>query len=343
MTGEQTRSAPSAARPRVAVIGTGGTISFEGRDSLDLYEYGDHGRILDVDELLAGVPEIAAEADVLPVKFSTLPSSAVTPADWLALHARVQEVVREDEPDGVVITHGTATLEETAYFLHLTLKVTTPVVLVGAQRPSNGISTDASLNLLNAVRIAASPAARGHGVLVALNDEIHAAREVTKTSNHRLETFRSPDLGILGYADVDGEIAIYRTPTRRRLADTEFDVEGVTALPRVDIAYSYPGSDGVAIDAFVAAGARGVVLASLAPGRLTPSEAGAAAEARRGGVVVVLSSRAGSGRVVPRPRLSEQGIVAADNLSPQKARVLTMLALTRTDDADEVQRMFGDY
>ena len=341
--GEPRTTAPRPARPRVTVIGTGGTISFRGRHSLDLYEYGDHGRILDVDELLAGVPEIQREADVLPVTLTTLPSSATSPADWLALHARVREVVAETEPTGVVVTHGTATLEETAYFLHLTLNVATPVVLVGAQRPSNGLSTDASLNLLNAVRIAASAAARGLGVLVALNDQIHAAREVTKTSNHRLETFRAPDLGMLGYADVDGEIAIYRRPTRRGLAETEFDVTAVTELPRVDIAYSYPGSDGTAIDAFVNAGARGLVLASLAPGRLTPGEAAAVAAARRHGVVVVLSSRAGSGRVVPRARLAEQGIVAADNLSPQKARVLTMLALTRTDDVEQVGRMFREY
>jgi L-asparaginase len=336
-------SGDAAPRPRVAVIGTGGTVSFEGRHNLDLAEY-DHGRVLEVDELLAGVPEVGHDVDVVPIRFRTLPSSAMVPADWLELNRTIHEVVDADPGlAGVVITHGTATLEETAYFLHLTLKVDPPVVLVGAQRPSNALSTDASMNLLSAVRTAASPRARGHGVLVVLNEEIQAARESTKASTHRLETFRSPDLGMLGYADVDGEIVFYRTPTRRCLRDSEFDARELTELPRVDIAYSYPGSDGTAIDAFVAAGARAVVLAALAPGKPTPLEAQAALRARERGVLMVQSSRAGSGRVVPRARLTDQGFVAADNLSPQKARVLTMLALTRTEDPLELTRIFREY
>ena len=331
-------------RPRVALIGTGGTISSVGRHSLDLVEYADHGRILEAEELLARAPEITTEVEAVPVRFRALPSSAITPADWLELNELIHRLFAEDEGlVGAVITHGTATLEETAYFLHLTLKVRKPVVLVGAQRPSNSLSTDASLNLLNAIRTARSPQAVGLGVLVLLNDEIQSAREVTKTSNHRLEAFRTPDLGMLGYADADGEVVIYRRPTRRCLTETEFDTRGFTDLPRVDIAYSYAGSDGTAIDAFIAAGARGVVVASLPPGRPTPGEERAAAEARRQGVLMVQSSRSGSGRVVPRSLLREQGFVVADNLNPQKARVLTMLALTRTQDPAEVERMFRDY
>jgi L-asparaginase len=333
------------ARSRVALIGTGGTVSFVGRHSLDLYEYGDYGHILEPDELLAGIPEIGEALDVVPVRFRTLHSTRVTPLDWLDLNEVVHRVAADDpELAGIVVTHGTGTLEETAYFLHLALKIEQPVVVVGAQRPSNGLSSDAPLNLLNAVRTAASPHARGLGVLVLLNEEIQSARDVTKTSNHRVETFQSRDLGMLGYADVDGEIVIYRRPTRRAQRDSEFDPRGLGDLPRVDIAYSYAGADGTAIDAFVAAGARGVVIAALpSGGKPTPGEARAIADARRAGVHVIQSSRAGSGRVIPRASLSALGLVVADNLTPQKARVLTMLALTATDDTAELERIFREY
>jgi L-asparaginase len=332
-------------RARVALIGTGGTVSFVGRHSLDLYEYGDHGHILEPDELVAGIPELGREFDVVPVRFRTLHSTRVTPLDWLELNEVVHRVAAAD-PDlaGIVVTHGTGTLEETAYFLHLTLEIEQTVVVVGSQRPSNGLSSDAALNLLSAVRTAASPNARGLGVLVLLNEEIQSARDVTKTSNHRLQTFQSRDVGLLGYADVDGEIAIYRRPTRRAQRDSEFDPRGLDALPRVDIAYSYAGADGTAIDAFVAAGAQGVVIAALpSGGKPTPDEARAIADARDRGVRVFQSSRAGSGRVLPRASLSELGLVVADNLTPQKARVLAMLALTITEDQAELDRIFREY
>jgi L-asparaginase len=331
-------------KPRVALLGTGGTISWIGRDSLDLWEYMDSGRKAEPDELLQRFPEVAGAADVVPVRFASVGSSAIRPADWIRLVAAVHETVaREPALDGVVITHGTATLEETAYFLNLTLKVGVTVVLVGAQRPATGLSTDVGLNLLNAVRVSAAPEARGLGVLVLLNDEIQAAREVTKSSTLRLETFRSPDVGMLGYADPDGRVAVYRRPTRRHTSETEFDVRGRAELPRVDVALSYAGDDGAAIRAFVAAGARAIVSATLAPGVLTPGETDALIDARRHGVHVILSSRAGSGRVLPRRLVRERGFVVADNLNPQKARVLAMLALTRTDEATEIQRMFDAY
>ncbi len=329
---------------RVALIGTGGTISSIGRGSLDLWEYMDTSRKAEPSELLERFPEVAEAGEIVSVRFRSVGSTAIGPADWLALVAAVHEAVDREAPiDGVVITHGTATLEETAYFLNLALKVDTTVVLVGSQRPATGLSSDAGLNLLNAVRVAGSPEARGLGVLVLLNDEIQTARDVTKTSTLRLEAFRSHDLGMLGYADPDGRVAIYRRPSRRHAPDTEFDVAGRAELPRVDIAASYAGADGSAVRAFVTAGARGIVSAALPPGVTTPAETEALLEARRRGVLVVVSSRAGSGRVLPRTVLREQGLVAADNLTPQKARVLTMLALTRTEDTSEVQRMFDEY
>jgi L-asparaginase len=329
---------------RVGLIGTGGTISSIGRDSLDVWEYMDSARKAEPDELLVRFPEVAAAAEIVPVRFRAVGSTAIGPAEWLELDAAVHEAVRRDAPlDGLVITHGTATLEETAYFLNLTLKVEIPVVVVGAQRPATGLSSDAAMNLLNALRVAAAPEARGLGVLVLLNDEIQAAREVTKASTLRLETFRSHDLGMLGYADPDGRVAIYRKPTRRHAPDTEFDVRGRTGLPRVDVAASYAGADGTAIRAFVAAGARAIVSASLPPGVVTPGEREAMREAHERGVLVVVSSRAGSGRVLPRTSLREAGFVVADNLNPQKARVLAMLALTRSEEYAEVQRIFDEY
>jgi L-asparaginase len=306
---------------RVALIGTGGTISSIGRGSLDLWEYMDTSRKAEPEELLVRFPEAAEAAEIIPVRFRSVGSAAIGPGDWLALAAAVSDATVSHTPlDGIVITHGTATLEETAYFLNLALKVDATVVLV-----------------------AGSSEARGLGVLVLLNDEIQTARDVAKTSTLRLETFRSPDLGMLGYADPDGRIAIYRRPSRRHAPDTEFDVRGRTDLPRVDIAASYSGADGAAIRAFVAAGARAIVSASLPPGVTTPAETEALLEARRQGVLIVLSSRAGSGRVLPRTLLRQQEIVVADNLTPQKARVLAMLALTRTDNVSEIQRMFDEY
>ncbi|MCH9673099.1 MAG: asparaginase, partial [Gammaproteobacteria bacterium] len=275
----------------------------------------------------------------------TISSSGITTDDWLALNRLIHDVANASPPpDGIVVTHGTATLEETAYLLHLTLKTAIPVVLVGAQRPSNALGTDAGMNLLNAVRVAASPDARGMGVLTVLNDEIQSARDVTKTSTFRLQTFKSPDAGPLGIADADGRVVFYRRPFRRHAPDTEFDIRTLHALPRVDISYSYAGADGTAIEAFVAKGARAIVSAGVAPGLPTPAQREALRAAHNAGVTVVYSSRAGGGRVMLRDAMQEDGIIAADNLNPQKARVLIMLGLTREDSTPSaLQRMFEVY
>lgn len=331
-------------RPKISVIGTGGTISVEGRHSLDIYEYMDFGHRHEIDSILATFPEIAKIADVTPVPFRLLPSSAVTGRDWLDLARLVHSIAEgPDAPDGIVVTHGTATLEETAYFLNLALKVPLPVVLTGSQRPLNALGSDAGANLLGAIRVAGSQEARGLGVLVVLNDEIHAAREVTKTSTLRLQTFNSRDLGVLGHADPDGRVALYRAPVRRHAPDTEFDVGSLESLPRVDIALTYAGGDGTAIDAFAAAGARGIVVSSAAPGTVTPGEVEAIERARGRGISVFMSTRAGSGRILRRAAMKEQGVVATDNLNPQKARVLAGLALTVTDDPERLQAMFDTY
>jgi L-asparaginase len=282
-------------RPKVAFIGTGGTIASLGRGPLDLQDYAAAGNMMQAEEILARWPETALVAEVIPVRYRAIPSPAIGFAEWKELVALCGRLV-VDHPDlaGIVIGHGTATLEETAYFLGLTVKVPVPVVLVGSQRPSSALSSDAGMNLVNAIRVAASPDARGLGVLAVLNDEIHAAREVTKTSTLRLQTFRTPDFGVLGHADGDA-VEFYRRPVRRHAPDTEFDISAVEALPRVDISYSYAGGDGAAVHAFIAAGARGIIAAGFAPGFCPPGEIEALTEAAGKGIVIVQSTRADRG------------------------------------------------
>jgi L-asparaginase len=330
-------------KPKVAFIGTGGTIASLGRGPLDLQDYGALGNVMHADEILARWPETALVADVIAVRYRNIISPAIGFPEWKDLALLCGQLVR-DHPDlaGIVIGHGTATLEETAYFLNLTVKVSVPVVVVGAQRPSSALSSDAGMNLVNAIRVAASPDARNMGVLVVLNDEIHAAREVTKTATMRLQTFRTPDFGVLGHADGDA-VAFYRRPIRRHAPDGEFDVAAIEALPRVDIAYSYAGGDGVAVRAFVAAGARGIIAAGFAPGFCTPGEIDALTEAAQQGIVVVQSTRAGSGRTFRGTKLRQAGFLIADNLNPQKARILLSLALTVDNDPDTIMRMFRTY
>jgi L-asparaginase len=333
----------SHSKPKIAFIGTGGTISSMGRDALDLIDYPDGSAKLEVDELIEKFPLVRELVEAVPLRFKAVGSTKIAPADWLELHALITRTAAEDSTiTGFVLTHGTASAEETAYFLNLTLKIEQPVVVVGAQRPASGISTDAAINLLNAARTAAAPTSRGMGVLLMLNDEIQAARDVTKTSTLRMQTFRTADFGILGHVDGDG-VYYYRAPLRRRMPDVEFDISDTTELPRVDIVSCYAGSDDVAIEAFIAAGAKGLVSAGFAPGVLTPAQYTAFDAAIERGVAVVQSSRAGSGRVPGRARLLERGMVAADNLTPQKARILLMVALTKTDDIVDLRRIFLEY
>jgi L-asparaginase len=277
------------------------------------------------------------------VPFRAIPSTQLAWPEWKELLGLCHKLAAEDPKlAGIVITHGTASLEETAYFLSLTLKITIPVVLVGAQRPASALSGDGPMNIVNAIRVAADPGARGLGALVLLNDEIQAARDVTKTSTLRMQTFRTADFGVLGHADGD-MIAWYRKPIRKIAPDTEFDVRGMEALPRVDIAYCYAGADGAAIDAFVAAGAKGIVTAGFAPGYVTPAMVKAGEAAVAAGVKVVLSSRAGSGRTFRTQRGDKSGFISADNLTPQKARILLSLALTKGLDDDGIRRAFATY
>ena len=330
-------------RKKVAFIGTGGTISSIGKGPLDILDYTANNTMLHAEEILAAVPSVNEVADLLVVKFRNIPSPAIYFPEWKELVALCERLVRENSDlSGIVIGHGTATLEETAYFLNLTFKVPVPVVVVGSQRPLSGLSTDAAMNLVAAIRTAASPASRGRGVLVVLNDEIQAAREVTKTSTFRLQTFRTPDFGVLGSVDGD-HVRYYRRTERRNTPETEFDIGQLDALPRVEIAYAYAGSDGSAVRAFTATGAKGIVVAAFAPGMATPGDIEAIKDAIKADVTIVLSTRAGSGVALDGAKSRALGMLTADNLNPQKARLLLALALTVTSEPDEIRRIFATY
>ncbi|MEO5692498.1 MAG: asparaginase [Usitatibacter sp.] len=330
-------------KPKVALVATGGTIASLGADSLDVLNYGATNRRLGASDLIERFPELSLEHVIIAAEFRRVASNDIGFAEWKEL-ALLLERLPQENPDlaGIVVAHGTATLEETAYFLHLTLRVGVPVVLVGSQRPPTALSSDAGMNLLAAVRTAATREVRGAGVLVVMNDEIHGAREVTKTSTLRLHTFASPDFGMLGQVDND-RVVMLRTPTTRHPIDAPFDLASIEALPRVDICHAYAGCDGVGSRAFVAAGARGIVSAGFAPGVTSPAETAALVEAVRDGIAVVQASRVLSGRVPRTLRNDERGFVCAGNLNPQKSRILLALALTVTRDRAQLQRWFDRY
>ena len=331
-------------KPIIRVIGTGGSIAGIGPDRMDFILYPEIGDHISIQQSLARVPEINEFANVHSEDMVSVGSTAIGAKEWLGLARRVNQIFR-DEPDiaGVVITHGTATLEETSYFLHLTVKSSKPVVITGAMRPPTALSTDADLNLLDAVRTATCLESIGLGVLTVLNNEIQCGRDVTKASTFRVETFRPNELGFLGYADSDGKVVFYRAPLRRHTSTTPFIVDSMDSLPRVDIVYSYAGADGLLVDAVRNNHSDGLVLAGFGGGTFPPAVVDAAVKLIDDGLPVVLATRSTAGRVVTTPKKIEQGFIVADNLLPQKARILLMLGLTISQDLNELQQMFYDY
>ena len=328
--------------PRIVVVATGGTIASEGATPTQTVGYARPA--LGAEALVAAVPTLARLADVRAEQLFQVLSGHLTSDNWLTLARRINDLLLYDDVDGVVVTHGTDALEETAYWLTLTVRSTKPVVMTGAMRPASALSADGPMNLHNAVALAASRAAAGMGVLVTLNDAIHAGRDVAKLRTASPDAFDSPEFGRLGRMQ-GGVAQLHRRPLRRHTVDAEFDVGALDALPRVDVTYSHVGASRVPIDALVAAGARGIVNAGVGQGDVTPDVLDGLKDARRRGVHVVRASRVPGGTVVANGALKDDALdfVAADTLNPQKARVLLMLALTVTDDRREIQRIFDEY
>lgn len=326
--------------PNISILATGGTIA--GRAPSNVQMTGYESGVIGIESLLEAVPEIQQEANVSCEQITNVRSPSLTFAIWLQMANRINQLLAANDIDGVVITHGTSTMEETAYFLNLVIKSDKPVVLVGAMRPATAMSADGPLNLLNAVRLAASKDARGKGVIIALNDEINGARDATKTNTVSMETFKAPELGYLGYIQ-NGRPYFYRTSARRHTVASEFSVEGLTQLPRVDIILGYINDDAVHVEAAVAAGAQGIVVAPPGHASLSNALRAALIPAQKKGIVIVKSSRTGNGMVTRVAEDDQYGFVAGDNLNAQKARILLMLALTKTIDLATIQRMFNEY
>ena len=334
-----------AADPKLAnvtILATGGTIAGTGATSTTTVGY--TAATVGIQTLIQAVPEMTKVANVSGEQVFQIASENMSNEHWLTLAKRVNTLLAQKDVHGIVITHGTDTLEETAYFLNLVVKSKKPVVLVGSMRPSSAISADGPVNLYNAVVLAAAPDAAGRGVLVAMNDQIHAGRDVSKSNTTMVDTFRTPELGMLGYFQ-GGKPFFYRQVTRKHTTETEFDISALNALPAVDVAYAYANVGPTAIDAFVNAGVKGLVHAGVGNGSLPAKVRPALSAARAKGVVVVRASRVGQGILARNGEANDDELdfVVADTLSAQKARILLMLALTRTNNTKEIQRMFYTY
>jgi L-asparaginase len=317
-------SASSLPLPRVAVLATGGTIAGSAPDAAQTAGY--QAGVVGVDKLLAAVPALAGVAAVQAEQVASIDSKDLDFPLWNTLLARIHTLAAREDIDGIVITHGTDTLEETAYLLHLTVKTAKPVVLTAAMRPSSSLSADGPLNQLGAVTVAAARAAHGQGVLVAFNNRIHSARDIVKTSTYAVDAFQSHEVGVLGWVQ-DGRVEFQRTVVRPHTAATPFDA--ANGWPAVEIVASYAGASRTAVDALVAAGVHGIVVAGTGNGSIHATLQAALAQAAEQGVAVVRASRVGSGHVMRNGAAPDDalGFVSAGSLNPYKARVLLMLAL----------------
>lgn len=323
---------------KIVLLATGGTISAHHDDRLNTSDYvSGHYEAVD---WLRDYPEMERGIELSIDQTMNISSTLITTMDWLLLRERV--LVHLQTADAVVISHGTSTLEETAYFLHLTLPTSKPVILTGAQRPYSAISSDAPMNIIQALRVAADEEASGKGVLVVANDAIHSARDVTKASTYRLETFESRNGGTLGTVDPD-RVSWLRTLAKCHTTSSIWTDLNENDLPKVAIVYSHAGATGEMIDALVLQGVDGFVVAGTGAGHMTPSEREALERATKRGKSVVLTSRTGSGRVVPIDRYESTDFIYGDDLLPQKARILLMLARMKTTNHEQIQRYFDQY
>ncbi|AMB88842.1 type II asparaginase [Bacillus altitudinis] len=324
----------------IKVLATGGTIAGSSDSNTDTTGY--KSGALGIDKVIASVPQLKDIANVTGEQVANVGSENVDNALLLKLAKRVNQLLNDDQVDGIVVTHGTDTLEETAYFLHLVVKSNKPVVVVGSMRPASAISADGPLNLYHAVKIASTKEAKGKGVMVTLNDRIASARFITKTNTTTTDSFKSLEQGYIG--EVAGEVvSFYNEPTRKHTADSEFDISKLKELPQVDILYGYQNDQKYVYDAAVKAGAKGIVVAAAGNGTMSTEAINGATDAVKKDVVIVRSSRAGNGIVTHEKMDDEHHFVSSDSLNPQKARILLMLALTKTKDPDKIQSYYEQY
>ncbi|BET66721.1 asparaginase AnsZ [Opitutales bacterium ASA1] len=337
---------PGLKLPHVVLMSMGGTIASRGDTRLNITNYGGGGAMrVQPHEWLEDLPDVHQIARVTTDNVmrpeGSPPGSAIS--HWMTVARRIQEHVDNPEVDGVVLTHGTSAISNLSYFMNLVVDTKKPVVWVGAQRPWTGMSGDGPLNLYNAIRVAATPAAGGKGVLHATNQNIHASRDVMKMSAYRMETFQSVDLGVIGVADPD-VVKFFSEPTRKHTYASEFKIKSLPEkLPAVEIVYAYPEAPGLLIDVMVENGAKGIIVDGTGAGSPAGGQNEAIKRAQAKGVVVVATARTRGGRVQETPRRTEAGIVPGDNFVPEKARTLLMLALTKTSDPKEIKRIFDEY
>ena len=327
--------------PSIVVLATGGTIA--GAAASDVQAGYTSGQV-GVQQLLAAVPQAKKLATLRGEQISNIGSQDMNDEVWLKLGKRVNELAAMSDVDGIVITHGTDTIEETAFFLNLVVKSRKPVVLTAAMRPSTALSADGPLNFYNAVGVAANKDAAGRGVLVVINDWIHGASSLTKTSTTAVQTFLSPLSGLIGTVAY-GDAEFYRGPVGKHTSQSEFSLDGVTSLPRVDIVMAHENMDGALIDAAAGAGAKGIVVAGVGNGNMTAAALKALTAQAKKGVVCVRASRVATGNVGRNVEVNddESGFIASLDLNPQKARVLLRLALLKQRSKDDLQRLFKEY
>jgi L-asparaginase len=330
-----------AAKPRIVIVATGGTIAGSAESTTAAgYKSG----AVAVETLINAVPQMKKFADVTGVQVSSVGSQDMNDELWVKLATEVNGLLAKADVDGVAITHGTDTMEETAYFLNLVVKSDKPVVLTGSMRPSTSLSADGPLNIYNAVGVAGDPRAKGRGVLVVANDDIHGARAITKRHTTDVETFVSPEAGLIGVCLFDDR-EFSRSPARAHTTATPFKVTAGQTLPRVDVIYAHAGMSPDLIDAAVAGGAKGIVIAGVGDGNMTTPSLEAVKRAIAKGTVVVRSTRVGEGIVRRNIEVDDDktGTVVSKELNPSKSRVLLKLALTQSSDPKKVQELFDKY
>lgn len=327
----------------IVILATGGTIAGISESITDTASY--RPAILPIEEIIRGIDgPLHKIARISSEQIAQIDSAEMTHQIWFTLANRINALLADPSVDGVVVTHGTDTLEETAYFLNLVVKSAKPVVVVGAMRPALALSSDGPINLYNAVLLAASDEAAGKGVLITLNNTINSSRDATKTNTSLQDSFKAPELGYLGYI-IDGRPHFYREPTRKHTYMSEFSVNGLSELPPVEIIYGHVNSRSTLPMAAVAAGAQGLVYAGLGNGNMSTDMRIVFEEIQRQGIVVVRSTRVSNGVVTRNGAINDDqsNFVVSDTLNPQKASILLALALTKTKDTADIQRMFWEY